>query len=99
MSSALQGSALLAGCMLLAYAGTGRLSDALIVGTAAIGRVWTTHAGRFLLSYMYLALTGLLPLRLIQFLDATTHAGITCQIGPAYMFVHIAILKRLVSGR
>jgi hypothetical protein len=98
VSSVLQASTLLSGCTMLTYAGTGKLSDALIVGSAAIGCVWTTHAGRYLLSNIYLALTGLLPLRLIQFLDATTHAGITRQLGPAYIFVHIAIQKHLTSG-
>ena len=93
----LQTAALAGGGGLLVYSGMG-VPSALVVVTASAGYFWTTHAGRFMLSRIYLAGTKLLPWSLIWFLGATTVAGITVYEGPVYRFVHDSIQKYLLSA-
>ncbi|GIF17095.1 NACHT domain-containing protein [Actinoplanes teichomyceticus] len=84
--AAWQTSLFSAGCGFLAFGATGRAADTAVAAVAALGVVWTTRPGQFLLVLVHFAVRGELPLRWPAFLAAMARAGILTTAGPGYRF-------------
>jgi GTPase SAR1 family protein len=66
--------------------------------TLAAALVLTTHWTSILVQRVYYALTGVFPLRLLDFLEDFSQAGVLRRVGYSYEFRHPAVLCTIKRG-
>jgi hypothetical protein len=87
-------------CYLVAYR-LGIDDVTVVLVSTATTLTWLTNGsawGRFTAARVWLATRGLLPWRLLRFLEEMRRVGLMRQTGPSYHFAHSRLREALVDG-